>query len=360
MEYYQKNGNMKQNYLILYLPIIALLLLQNIGCQENAKVEVKPDTIPIQAAEVIVTGPNTPAPKITFDKVVIDFGKVGPETKSNNEFKITNTGEGILKITKVEQCCGVVTRLDKYEYAPGESGILKVTYNATAELGSFKGELFVKNNDNTNPNAKLTVKSEIVQKIACKPDRLKLFLNEKNAGCEKVIINSLDNKPFEIAGITSTADCISADFDPAVKATEFVLDLKVDSEILENNPKGSIKIFLTHPESKSANILYNVVPKYSVDPQALILFNAEPQKTIKRTIKVINNYTADFEIASTSSKDNTIKVISTRKVEDGYHLDIEITPQAKEGNMRFSDVLYINLKGGEELAMPCTGYYARG
>jgi hypothetical protein len=351
---------MKLNYFILSLPIIGLLLLQNSGCQENTKIEKKPDTIPTRAAEVTVSDPNAPAPKITFDKVVIDFGKVGPETKSTDEFKITNTGEGILKITKVEQCCGVVTRLDKYQYAPGESGILKVTYNATAELGSFKGELFVKNNDSTNPNAKLTVKSEIVPKIACKPDKLKLFLNVENAGCEEVTINSLDNKPFSIAGLTSTGDCIAADFDPSANATEFVLDFKVDSEKLENNPKGSIKIYLTHPETKSANILYSVVPKYSVDPQALILFNAEPQKPIKKTIKVINNYTADFEIASTSSKDNTIKVIDTKKVEDGYQLDIEITPQAKEGKIRFSDVFYINIKGGEELAVPCTGYYIRG
>lgn len=351
---------MKQNYLILYLPIIGLLLLQNSGCQEKTKVEGKPGTIPPQTAEVMVTNPNAPAPKITFDKVVLDFGKVGPETKSTDQFKITNTGEGTLKITKVEQCCGVATRLDKYVYAPGESGILKVTYTATEDLGSFNKELIVNNNDNTNPNAKLTIKSEVVQKIACKPDKLKLFLNVENAGCEKVTINSLDNKPFGISGFTSTADSITADFDPTVKATEFVLDLKVDSEKLENNPKGNIKIFLTHPESKSVNILYNVVPKYSVDPQALILFNAEPLKPIKKTIKVINNYTSDFEIASTSSKDNTIKVISTKKIEDGYNLDIEITPQTKEGKIRFSDVFYINLKGGEELAVSCTGYYSRG
>jgi hypothetical protein len=351
---------MKQNYFILFLLIIGLILLFNCGCEENAKIERELNTIPKEIPQEAKADPNKPGPRIKFDKAVIDFGKVGPESKSTSEIKITNNGVSTLKITKVEQCCGVVTRLDKYEYAPGENGTLKVIYNATEEIGAFKGTLYVKSNDNKNPNAKLTVKSQIVPKIACKPDMLKLFLNEENAGCENVTISSLDNKPFEISGVTSTDNCITAEFDPKVKAREFVLEFKVDNEKLENNPKGKIKVSLTHPEGKSASISYNVVPKYSVKPQALVLFNAEPEKPIKKSIKVINNYTDNFEIDSTESKDNTIKAVNINKIVNGYNLDIEITPQAKEGKIRFSDVFYINIKGGKKLAVSCTGYYARG
>jgi hypothetical protein len=351
---------MKQNYLILYPAIVVFVLLHNCGCREEAKIERQSISVPKETGQTTVVDPNKPGPRIKFDKVVVDFGKVGPETKSNSEIKITNNGEGTLKIAKVEQCCGVATRLDKYEYAPGETGTLKVIYSATAEIGAFKGNIYVKSNDNSKPTVQLTVKSEIVPKVACKPDKLKLILNEENAGCEKVTIYSLDDKSFGISGVTSTANCITADFDPALKAKEFVLEFKVDQEKLEKDPKGRIKISLTHPENKSVSITYNVVPKYSIDPQALILFNAEPQKPVKRKIKVLNNYTDDFEIASTESKENIIKVINISKIEKGYNLDIEITPQAKEDNMRFSDVFYINIKGGEKLAISCTGYYARG
>ena len=344
---------MKLKYFTLYLIIIVFILLHNCGCQEEAKVDRENISVPKGAAEAVVVDPNKPGPRIKFDKSVVDFGKIGPETKSTSEIKITNTGVGTLKIAKVEQCCGVATRLDKYEYAPGDTGTLKVIYSATAELGAFKGNIYVKSNDNSNPTVQLT-------KIACKPDQLKLFLNVENAGCEKVTIYSLDDKSFEISGATSTGDCITTKFDPAVKAKEFVLEFKVDTEKLEKNPKGRIKLTLTHPENKSMSIPYNVVPKYSVDPQALILFNAEPLKPVKRKIKVINNYTDDFEIDSTESKDNTIKTIDISKIENGYDLDIEITPKAKEGNMRFSDVFYINIKGGQKLTISCTGYYIRG
>jgi hypothetical protein len=352
---------MKLNYFILYLLIIGSILLLNSGCEENAKVEREDIAVPASTTEVEKVDPNKPGPRIKFDKNVIDFGEVGPETQSTSEIKISNTGISTLKITKIEECCGVATRLDKYEYSPGESGTLKVIYNSTAEIGEFNKSLYIKSNDNKNPNAKLAVKAKIAPKIACKPELLKLFLNEENAGCEKVTISSLDDKLFAISGVTSTANCITAEFDPTVKAKEFVLEFKVDTEKLENNRKGKIKVSLTHPDSESASISYNVVPKYSVKPQSLILFNAEPEKPIKKSIKIINNYTDDFEIDSTGSKDNTIKTVNISKIENGYNLDIEITPQAKEeGEIRFSDVFYINIKGAKRLEVSCTGYYARG
>ncbi len=353
---------MKRNCSIIYLLTVVFILLPNNGCKEQAKVERKLKTVPTEAQGLMigVSDPNKPAPKIEFDKVVLDFGKVGPGTKSTGELRFTNTGKGILKITEVEQCCGVVTTLEKNEYTPGETGVIKVIYSATTQIGLFKRQLVVSSNDNTNPSAELTIKAEIIPKIACKPNRLKLFLDEENAGCPELTVNSIDNQPFAITGIRSTADCITADYDPAIKATEFVLDLKVDMENIQKNPRGYIEFILTHPEGNIASVPFNVVPKYTLDPQMLIFFNAEQQKPILKTIKVLNNYTEDFEIASTTSKDNTIKVIKNSKVEKGYRLDIEITPPAKEDKIRFSDVFYINIKGGEKLAVTCTGYYARG
>jgi hypothetical protein len=47
-------------------------------------------------------------PKIEFESMVYDFGKVGPGQKLNGQFKFTNTSDAPLKITKVEKCCGAV------------------------------------------------------------------------------------------------------------------------------------------------------------------------------------------------------------------------------------------------------------
>jgi len=128
---------MKRNYLISALVFSSVLLFQ-LGCQEQAKLPEKPAAAPEtrvvgtpQKAEAALAGLDKAGPKITFENVVHDFGQVGLGAQDKiAEFKFTNTGEGLLKIEKVERCCGVVTRLDKTEYAPGERGVWTAEYQA--------------------------------------------------------------------------------------------------------------------------------------------------------------------------------------------------------------------------------------
>jgi hypothetical protein len=143
-----------------------------------------------------------------------------------------------------------------------------------------------------------------------------------------------------------------------VKATKFVLAPKVDMEKLENNLKGRINISLTHPQCDSLTILYDVLPKFTVNPPLIIIFNAEPQKPVIRKIWVLNNYSIDFEVESVSSKDNTIKVRNQEKIRNGYQLEVEITPPAAEGATQFTDVLSINIKGEDKLEITCRGFYS--
>ena len=359
------DGNMKRNYPALVFLVINCVLFLQIGCQEQAGVAEGPETVPPTPKPAAVqpekaeTAPQIDkgTPKIVFDKTIHDFGKVGPGTKSSGEFKITNTGAGLLEITKVGQCCGVVTKLSKNKYAPGESGVLTAEYRATRLPTVIRRQLVVHSNDKTRPEFTLTLKAEIIAKVACQPKRLRLFLKEENASCPEITLSSLDGQPFSITAFKSTSDCMTADIDPAVKATKFVLAAKVDMEKLEKNLKGRIHINLTHPQCDMITILYDVLPKYTINPPLIIAFNVEPQKPILRKISVLNNYSSDFEIESVSSKDDTIKVRRQEKIRNGYQFEVEITPPAAEG-AQFTDVLYINIKGDEKLEIPCRWIYS--
>jgi hypothetical protein len=359
-------GDMKRYYLISALVVGSVLLFQ-LGCQEQAAQIEKPTTAPEPAvvvspekAEAVPASLDTAAPKIKFENIVYDFGKVGlGAQKKIAEFKFTNTGDGLLKIEEVEKCCGVVTRLDKTEYAPGESGVLKAEYQTNQQPGLDRKTLYVKSNDKTRPRIALTLKAEVVSKITCAPKRLKLFLGEDNAGCPKIVLSSLDNQPFMINGFKSTADCITADVDSSVEATKFILEPKVDMEKLNNNLKGHIDISLTHQEEKTVEILFDVLPKFRIIPPLILAFNAEPQKPIVRTVTVLNNYGGNFEIESALSKDNTVKVLSREKIRNGYQLELEITPPPPEGKPRFSDVFVVKINGEDELRLVCRGFYTK-
>lgn len=344
---------MKRKCLILALLASGWIFFVSSGCQKQTTKE----------PAAVATKPSGPSPKITFEKIVLDLGEVGPNTQNTGVIKFTNTGEKPLKIVKVSKCCGVVAGLDpnKTSYAPGESGAVKVQWKAGPQPTEFSRQLVVHSNDPANPEVILTINATIVQRVVCEPQRLRLFLDEENAGCSAITIRSLDERPFSITGLKSSADCITADFDPSVEATKFVLQPKVDTEKLQKNLKGRINIDLTHPEGNAITVFFDVLPKYTLDPVAIIFFDAEPEKPTVKQISVLNNYKNEFEIESVSSKGGVVgvKVLEQQKITSGYMLNVEITPPAAGDKIRFTDTLTINLKGGETLSIMCNGYFTK-
>jgi len=330
-----------------------------IGCRQKAQMNVEPKAL---TAEKKAPDPNG-APKITFTKLGHDFGVVPPNKLHKADIKFTNTGKGTLKIIKVSGCCGVVTKLvgNKTEYAPGEGGAVRVEWRSGSQSMPFARDFIVHSNDRANPATKLTVKAKVVLKVTWEPKVLNLVLDEENAGSENITIKCTDDGPFSITSFKSTGDCIAADIDPSVEATKFVLKPNVNAEKLHENLKGRIIIGLTHPHGNVAIIPFDVLPKYKIIPQFLIVFNAEPGKPIVRKISVLNNYKQEFGIESLTSKTGTlgIEVLNKRQITNGYQLEVALSPPASEGKMKFMDEFYINLDSGEKLPVRCNGYYKK-
>jgi len=355
---------MKRNYSVLTLVFSSVLLLQ-LGCQEQVKVAEKPTIAGpkeavISSPQKVITSPrpDKTSPKIIFEKVVYDFGQIGPGIKKYGEFKFKNTGEGLLKIKEVEKCCGVVTKLEKNEYAPGESGVLKVEYVSTRLPGMDSKKLYVNSNDQATPKVALTLKANIIQKVLWQPKNLKLLLSEENAGCSEIILNSVDNQPFSITAFKSTLDCITADIDPSVEATKFVLQPKIDMDKLQKTMRGNVYISVSHPDCDGAAIGFDVLSRFEIKPPLLIVFYLDSQKSIKRYVWILNNYREDFEIESTSSKEGFVKVVSQKKIRTSYQLGLEITPPAVKDKKKFMDEFFINIKDGEKLRIVCQGIYS--
>ncbi|MHC4437364.1 MAG: DUF1573 domain-containing protein [Planctomycetota bacterium] len=347
---------MERKYLILILLLISCILFLQTGCREPAK-----EAVITQEKPQIVAEPDKPSPKITFESEVFDFGQVGPNRKNTGKIKFTNTGDALLKITKVARCCGVVTRLGKMEYEPGESGQLKVEWNSGSRPSTLRRKLTIHSNDPQSPQTIINLKAKVVLQVDWNPKSLRLLLDKENAGCPKITINSIDKQPFSILQFKSTANCITADFDPSVEATKFILEPKVNIDAMPKNSKGRITINLTHPEGKTATILFSMLPRYTAKPSMILLWNAKPEQPVVRKIDVINNYRKDFEIESVSSKRNIVgmKVLEQRKIPNGYQLDLELTPPAINNKTGFLDELSVNIKGGEKLTVRCTGRYPK-
>ncbi|MHC4542707.1 MAG: DUF1573 domain-containing protein, partial [Planctomycetota bacterium] len=293
-----------------------------------------------------------------FEKTVHDFGEVGSEKKYTGQFTFANTGDALLRITEVKKCCGAVVTLDKKELAPGETGVLKVQYSSGRGSGAVRKQLHVSSNDEANPKVTLTIKARIVPKVDYEPKRIQLVLNEENSGCPKITVTSLDKQPFSITSFQSNGESITADIDPAVEATKFVLQPKVDLEKLQKRSAGFVAIGLTHPELSRVNIYFSTLLRFKSTPGSIILFNPEPQEPTIKRISVATNYNEEFEVESTSSEEGLLKVLSQEKTDKGYRLEVEVTPPPRDDTGRFTDVLYLHLNDGEKLSIKCYGRYA--
>ena len=178
------------------------------------------------------------SPGISFEKMVCDLGHVGLSTKNACEFKFTNTGQAMLKITNIRSTCGcTVAKLEKKEYAPGQSGTIKVSYTAPKTATTTQKYIYVSSNDKANPKIRLTIRAKVAQIVQANPAKLLLYKQvkpwqamredrrgtpgesmeaiEKNLGLGEITVKSLDEKPFSIKSFSSTnCNCITADIDP--------------------------------------------------------------------------------------------------------------------------------------------------
>lgn len=363
---------MKPIRLTLTILVMICCLLLQAGCEEETMAprqqlsadwfnqfnQIKQPSRPVTATR---TRFQKRAPKIEFEQEVHDFGNVGPGTNNLCEFKFMNAGNATLKIGEITKTCGCTPfSLDKKEYAPGESGILKVNYFSEQQRGQAIKTLVMHSNDRARPDITLSVKANIMMQVDSEPKSLSLLLNKENADCPQLTLTSVDEKPFSITSFKSTANCITADFDPSEKATKFVLQPKVDMSILEKTLNGRIEIGLDHPECKTISVGINTLPKFKITPRSIIVRGMASKEPKVQKLRILNNYKEDFNLDTVWSSKGTIKVLSNAAIPDGYELELEIRPPASKDTKRiFTETFYVKTKEGLQLEIPCNVFYSQ-
>jgi hypothetical protein len=361
---------MERICLVLAVAVVTCASFFPAGCAEKLQSAEESETVPTTLTPP-AAGPDRDAavepdlgknaPKISFEQVIHDFGEVGPKSRNVCEFRFTNVGDAMLKIDKVDACCGFKADLKDGEkdYAPGEGGAVIVQFESARFRGSLTKYQYVHSNDRRNPRLRLTVKANIVVKVRHQPKQLRLALKGENAACPEISLSSVDEKAFAISSFTSTGNCIRASINRQKEATSFVLQPRVDVEKLKKSLSGHVRIVLTHPQCDTVVIPFKVLPEFQLNPGSIIVRDAEPRKPIRRVVWVLNNYGDNFEIESAWSREGIVEVVAREKFGTRYKFELEITPPPIDGKKRiFSDVFSVSIKGGGKLSVDCRGFYS--
>ena len=102
------------------------------------------------------------APKLKFEETTYDFGSLKRNSVANTEFIFTNTGKQNLNIRALKPNCGcTISKMEKYDYAPGESGSISVQFNSTGRRGNQQKSIIVFSNDPSAPTQRLIIKAKV-------------------------------------------------------------------------------------------------------------------------------------------------------------------------------------------------------
>jgi hypothetical protein len=352
------------------------------GCQGGRKETAKPVSEPVKAVKAAPVAPppaetaaparqsiaasaepqapqsTSQQPKIKFENTVYDIKEMKPDSWNFGYYRFTNVGKVPVKILHIKKDCGCTPfELDKREYAPGESGVIKVKYHAGPRGVRILKHLYVTTDDPNNQRVQITFKGEVVIKVTVEPRMLHLSLGGGDVNVPAITISSKDGQAFSIKSIESTGNAITADFDPNASAKEFIISPRVDREKLGSNPNGLIRFHITHPDVDTVAVGYMTSAEFSTQPAAIVIRDAVPLKSEERQLSVKSNYDKPFEIESIWSRKGYIKSVKQDKEGNKYKLTLEITPPKVEDAQVFSDILIIQCKDGGTIEVNCRGYF---
>lgn len=103
------------------------------------------------------------APKIKFEKTDYSFGSSKEGNTVSYVFKFTNEGKQELIIRKIVPGCACLSfEIDKYKYAAGEMGTVKVSLNTSYREGTQNKNVTVISNSPSSPFINLWIRGNIV------------------------------------------------------------------------------------------------------------------------------------------------------------------------------------------------------
>jgi hypothetical protein len=105
-----------------------------------------------------------------FDTTAFDFGSVPGNSKVEHEFILMNKGKSDLYLRKVSASCGcTVVQPSKTMIPPGDSTIIKVTYNTQGHSGADKKAITVITNDPRKSKSILWIKALVESPVSTTP-----------------------------------------------------------------------------------------------------------------------------------------------------------------------------------------------
>ncbi|MGC8658180.1 MAG: DUF1573 domain-containing protein [Desulfomonilaceae bacterium] len=206
-------------------------------------------------------------PRIKFDRLSHDYGKVSSGKTVSDEFAFTNDGDKTLKIEDLTASCGCTKAVEgNKEIPPHGTGKIMVKFDTTdMRAGRKQKTIYVKTNDQVSPIVKLTLYAEVVKELNVEPHAL----HTKVPSFTEPIVFPLNvedtaAKSYRVLSARAEEGDAEVSLDPATvtvapKSTSHLnLLLKLKPEPNRSFYAGKIRLKTDHPQEPEIEIPFLV------------------------------------------------------------------------------------------------------
>ncbi len=122
-------------------------------------------------AELPLAGSKDEEPRLAIDATAHDFGTVERSQTARHAFRISNHGQGVLRLKAGRTTCSACTiaSLDKTELAAGETANVVIEYKPGSFARDFRQTATVLTSDPQNSRVELTVSGKVSDKLINQP-----------------------------------------------------------------------------------------------------------------------------------------------------------------------------------------------
>jgi Protein of unknown function (DUF1573) len=164
---------------------------------------------------------------LEFSEPVKDVHAPADVTTVTESFEFKNHGDKPVTIAKADPTCSclkIEISGGKLKYAPGESGVVRVTF----EMGNFSGvvekmvAIWLEGDPEDKPSRFITVRVHIPVLIAIEPKTVKWDVGSE-AATQTIRIRMAEGQTIHVTGVKSSTDFFSTELKTLEKGKEYDL-----------------------------------------------------------------------------------------------------------------------------------------
>lgn len=228
------------------------------------------------AATDALASTNGIGPKIKFDSVTYDFGRVVSGTQVKHDFVFTNVGDTTLQITGVQPGCGCTTVGEwTHTVEPGKSGVIPIQFNSTMYSTTVTKTPSITCNDKSQPVVRFQLHGTVYKTLQVSPAYVSLTISPDTTGEASAVVHIVNNDPQPLAlqQPTINVNIYKAELKTNVPGKDYDLIVKTAGALPTGNTPGLITIGTSSKSTPSISVpvIATVQPLMNVMPAALTI-----------------------------------------------------------------------------------------